>query len=298
MNTRTRNIILIVVIIVVAAAVALYYPTQVSKQSIATVTYYCNAGKTITAEYIKGESKPAAGPDLPPSPGGNVSLSLSDGRTMTLAQTISADGARYASLDESFVFWNKGNGALVLENNHQNSYIGCIEAAPEPAGGKLPQVYVNIGDSFSIRLPINYAVDEKYQYEEFGPGKGIAGIRFTIPAAAATGTNLSPDTYLSVEEIPQTQVCSAGLFLAGAVARTVAERDTMYSVASSTGAAAGNRYEETVYALPGTNPCIAVRYFVHYGVFENYPAGAVRRFDKAALLAQLDAIRRTLVIVQ
>ena len=66
----------------------------------------------------------------------------------------------------------------------------------------------------------------------------------------------------------------------------------------STGAAAGNRYEETVYTLPGTNPCIAVRYFIHYGVFQNYPAGTVREFDQQALLASFDAIRHTLVIVQ
>jgi hypothetical protein len=69
-------------------------------------------------------------------------------------------------------------------------------------------------------------------------------------------------------------------------------------VASTTGAAAGNRYEETVYAIPGTNPCVAVRYFVHYGVIENYPPGTVRQFDKQALLDQFDRIRRTLVVNQ
>jgi hypothetical protein len=71
--------------------------------------------------------------------------------------------------------------------------------------------------------------------------------------------------------------------------------EMLYSVASSTGAAAGNRYDETVYALPGTNPCIAVRYFIHYGVIENYPAGTVRAFDEAALRSEFDAIRRTLI---
>ena len=70
-----------------------------------------------------------------------------------------------------------------------------------------------------------------------------------------------------------------------------------YSVASSTGAAAGNRYEETVYALPGTNHCIAVRYFIHYGVIENYPVGLVREFDKKSLLKEFDTIRRTLNIL-
>ena len=79
---------------------------------------------------------------------------------------------------------------------------------------------------------------------------------------------------------------------------TITDNGTIYSVASSTGAGAGNRYEETVYALPGTNPCVAVRYFIHYGVIENYPAGTVQAFNQPALLATFDAIRRTLVIVQ
>lgn len=45
-----------------------------------------------------------------------VILNLSDGRILTLPQTISASGARYANSDESFVFWNKGDTAFIDEN--------------------------------------------------------------------------------------------------------------------------------------------------------------------------------------
>jgi hypothetical protein len=41
-----------------------------------------------------------------------------------------------------------------------------------------------------------------------------------------------------------------------------------------------------------------VRYFIHYGVFENYPAGSVTRFDHTALVDRFDAIRQTLVVDQ
>ena len=48
-----------------------------------------------------------------------------------------------------------------------------------------------------------------------------------ISPAVATGTNLSSDTYLSVEEAPQAQTCSAELFLEpGASAHTVVEGGT------------------------------------------------------------------------
>ena len=264
--------------------------------SIATASYLCDGGKTITASYYRGAAKPVPAPGQMPTPTGSVTLTLSDGRTMTLPQTISADGGRYANTDESFVFWGKGNSALVLEDGASKSYTGCIVVAPQPAGQDLPQTYANSTDGFSLRLPSGYTADATYRYQEFGPGKDIAGIKFTIPAAMAAGTNLGADTYLSVEEIPQARDCSASLFLEHVTPHAVTESGTDYSVASSTGAGAGNRYYETVYALPGTSPCIAVRYFIHYGVFENYPPGAVRRFDQQAILNQFDAIRHTLLI--
>jgi membrane-bound inhibitor of C-type lysozyme len=65
-------------------------------------------------------------PGQPPIPTGVVSLRLSDGRALDLGQTISADGARYANPDESFVFWSKGDGALVLEKGVEKTYIGCV----------------------------------------------------------------------------------------------------------------------------------------------------------------------------
>lgn len=170
--------------------------------------------------------------------------------------------------------------------------------ASSPASYDLPQVYASSTQGFSLRLPQGYTADESYRYQGLGSGEEIYGIRFAIPEAAAASTNLGPDTYLSVEEIPRIEDCTAGLFLDRAPARAVSDGNTLYSVASSTGAAAGNRYEEMVYALPGTNPCIAVRYFIHYGVIENYLPGAVREFNKEALLGEFDAVRRTLRIVQ
>ncbi len=54
-----------------------------------------------------------------------VSLTLSNGRRITVPQAISASGARYANKDESFVFWNKGNTAFVTEQG-TTTYDGCV----------------------------------------------------------------------------------------------------------------------------------------------------------------------------
>jgi membrane-bound inhibitor of C-type lysozyme len=277
-------VILIVVAIVWAVGSTKSAPVAIQTQvenPIATVAYACNDNKTIDATFYIGSS----------------TVALSDGRTMSLSQATSADGTRYTNSDESFVFWSMGKGALVLENNVDKSYIGCVSVAPDPGG--LSNIYQNGGDGISLRYPVGYTVDRSYKYQALGPNKTISGTKFTIPAALAQGTNLSPDSYMSVESIPKTSPCTASPFIqTGAKAQTVTDGSATYSTASTTGAAAGNRYEETVYALPGTKPCVAVRYFVHYGAIDNYPAGTVREFDRQALLAQFDQIRKTLTVNQ
>ncbi len=317
-----KNIISVIVLILVVVGVGYaiahpqHQPSPATSSSstnqttagepIATASYVCDGGKTIDAKFYQGQAKPPAGPNEPPTPGGSVAIALSDGRSMTLQQTISADGARYSNGNpmiqgnETFVFWGKGNGAFVLENNQRQTYSGCIAVVPDP--GNLPQVYESGSQGFSIRYPAEYTVNPNFQYQELGPGREIGGVSFTIPTSTAAGTNLAPDSYVSVEEIPQTQECTADLFLppnsqTGVVGvTTTTDGGVIYSVASSTGAGAGNRYEEVAYAIPGTNPCIAVHYFIHYGVLENYPSGAVQAFNEPALLDQFNAIRRTLTL--
>jgi hypothetical protein len=117
-----------------------------------------------------------------------------------------------------------------------------------------------------------------------------------VGESLAQGTTLGSDTALTIERPTKPSACTADLYLDGSKAIPVVDAGTAYSVASSTDAAAGNRYEEWVYALPGANPCVVVRYFIHTTVFENYPPGAVRRFDTSALRNIFDEVRRTLIV--
>jgi len=233
-------------------------------------------------------------PGQMPIPSGSAEIVLSDGRSFNLPQTISADGGRYANSDESFVFWSKGNGALVLENNVEKNYIECVILAKDPGG--LPMVYLDGTVGFSVRYPADYLIDASYKYQNLGPGKDISGVKFTIPPSIADGKNLSSyDTGVSIEIIPANQDCSAGLFLdENAKVQIITDNNNEYSFSSSTGAAAGNRYEEEVWAIPGINFCIAVRYLIHSTVLENYPPGAVSEFDRASLINQFDKIRHSL----
>jgi membrane-bound inhibitor of C-type lysozyme len=94
---------------------------------IAQASYLCNGGKTIQAAFYKGEEHTVE-PGEMPIPSGSVKVALSDGRSLVLVKTISADGGRYANPDESFIFWDKGNTALVLENGAEKDYKNCLIA--------------------------------------------------------------------------------------------------------------------------------------------------------------------------
>lgn len=98
-----------------------------SQTLVDSVSYRCDEGKTIQAAYYQGSTTPAE-PGEPPVPNGSVVLELSDGRSLTASQTISASGIRYATADESFVFWSKGATAFVLEGDRQ-VYANCMDAS-------------------------------------------------------------------------------------------------------------------------------------------------------------------------
>ena len=175
-----------------------------------------------------------------------------------------------------------------------------VPVMPVDDASTTPTVsYANPKMKFSLQVPTGYTTDASYKYQELGPGKSIAGVKFTIDPAMAAGTNLSPDSYVSVEEIPHLASCSAAAFLdQGATIQSVGEHGYNYSVGVLNGAGAGNRYDETVYAVVGSSPCIAMRYYIHYSAFENYPAGAVTQFKEDDLISDFDQIRKTLTITK
>lgn len=182
--------------------------------------------------------------------------------------------------------------------------VGRIEPVVRDTATETPtstpfMTYSDQGGKYRISYPEGYTA-EQYVYQALGPERSIAGTRFVVPPTLTSGTNLSEDSYISVEPLPGAiNSCSASIYLAEGSTHEgfVDVADHRYSVSTSMGAAAGNRYEERVYATPVDGGCIAVRYFIHYGAIENYPKGAVRNFDRQALLTQFDTIRTSLEIL-
>jgi membrane-bound inhibitor of C-type lysozyme len=139
MNTnRILWIVLIVVLVIIAALGAWSYrsagpakvPAGAERSLTATAVYRCDGGKSIAAAYYEGPAAAQPAPGEAPTPTGSVDVSINGAATTTLAQTVSADGARYASADESLVFWNKGDTALIMRDNSMDlDYTNCTAGA-------------------------------------------------------------------------------------------------------------------------------------------------------------------------
>ena len=74
-------------------------------------TFVCEGGKSVAAIFDNG-------------PQSSVKLTLSDGRELSLPQTMSGSGARYANAGDRVVFWNKGNTAFIEEDG-KPTFGGC-----------------------------------------------------------------------------------------------------------------------------------------------------------------------------
>ena len=188
---------------------------------------------------------------------------------------------------------------LVDAYTSQITYLKQTEKELPPSTGGWA-TFTSPTSDFSIRYPRGYTVDTTYSYQDGGV-TDIPGVSFTIPEAMTKGTNLDVDTYVSVETLPHAVACTADLFVSedpsdvGKV-HTVKEGETEYSVVQASEGVAGSVYDQYLYALIGTSPCLAVRYFIHSDQIEDYDPGTVHAFDRPALLRQFDQMRKSLVI--
>lgn len=101
-------------------------PVKSERTLITSVKYMCDNDKSISVAYYEDKELTQPIEGEPAVPSNSVDISLDEGPLMLLTQTVSASGARYANIDESLVFWNKGDEALIMRNNEMDqTYKNC-----------------------------------------------------------------------------------------------------------------------------------------------------------------------------
>jgi hypothetical protein len=177
--------------------------------------------------------------------------------------------------------------------------MGSVLSLYHPSGasgdGFAWATYTSDTQGFVLRYPADYTVDGEYIYD-IGPGRVARGVSFTVPPDLTEGSNLSSDTRITVESIPELSSCHAAQYLNGAAPENepFVDEGVTYTFGSEADAGAGNRYENIVFVRSDSGPCIAVRYFIHSTAVENYEPGAVYEFDREGLINEFDMIRRSI----
>lgn len=108
-------IVLLIILLIFIISLATWWflkpkNENVVDQKITTINYTCDDQKNIRANYLNDK----------------VDITLSDNRSISLAQSTSASGVRYTNIDESIVFWEKGETAFIEENGIE-TYSNCTE---------------------------------------------------------------------------------------------------------------------------------------------------------------------------
>jgi hypothetical protein len=186
---------------------------------------------------------------------------------------------------------------LVVVGGGYLAWKALSGTTPEETPTPLPEEpvvqdtqYASTTMKFSLRYPQGFTLQEPYAYTRVSPTKPINGVKFLVPAALAQGTNLAADSGVSVEELPRANACTGDIFLKANVKAQAVAGAVPFSVATSSEKAGSDSYEEMVFAVTGSKPCIAIRYFLHTtsatGTASTTPA-----FDRSAVLTAFDSIR-------
>lgn len=192
---------------------------------------------------------------------------------------------------------------LVVAGGGYLAWKALAGGTSEEASAPLPdeQVaqdteYASTTMKFSLRYPQGFTLQEPYAYTRVSPIKPISGVKFLVPAALSQGTNLAADSGVSVEVLPRANLCTGDIFLKANVrAQSFAGRAISFSVATSSETAGADTFEEMVFAVSGSKPCIAMRYFMHTTAATG-TASSTPAFDRTSVIAAFDSIRNSLSV--
>jgi len=227
-----------------------------------------------------------------------VSLVLSDGRTVPLPQTVSADGAQYKK--DTMLFVTKGDQAFLQEGQNV-TYANCINNSNSTAVNGL-KTFTDQGKTFTFTYPEAFSVTGGgIGYTESWKANsdntlGLILATIIIPQSYQPKTNFGDakftvGTSSDPEAVKNCLIDNTGVGVKKSVAII---HGVPYTKMVSTDAGAGNRYETTSYRAIQNNQCYAIEYTIHYAVLENFDKNSgVTAFDTTKVHAMLEGIAQS-----
>ncbi len=153
--------------------------------------------------------------------------------------------------------------------------------------------------NFRIQYPADFTINQHYRYTRLGKNKTISGVAFNLPKTYWQGTNLSSDSYVSVET--SNLACEAKNFVPDASKdkeMMLAKNGRTYTqVTHDEGVTNSNFYHEVVYASAASRgACYIARLFLHSVDINNLldSKPTTKRYDEAGITTVFENMLATL----
>ena len=287
MNNTGKTVWIVVIVLVIIGVIAAVVhsnravaPATDTSTMTSTVSYSCDAGKTIAAVYTTNAA----------------SLTLSDGRTLSLTQAVSGSGVRYTDAADTIEFRNEGSNAFLTENGattFDNCVAGTNTASTTTAG---MTTFTDQGNTFSFMYPagitvagggIGYTTDWLTNNQDQTSGLILA--KATIPQSTQPKTNFGDATF-TVGTSSDPKAVKDCVAVAGSTnpnnpqVSNVTINGVTYQKVISGDAGAGNLYNTTSYSTVRNSQCYVIEYTIHSVQLGNFdPSQGVTAFDPSKI---------------
>ncbi len=207
---------------------------------------------------------------------------------------VRPDGIYVFSLISRGVDWTNPNfnveedqGHLYLKQILSSIVFGkSISPTPGPVKPVSLVTYRNDEAGYTVQYPKDFFVNESGK-NPLNSNESFYGIFFNFPSSFTLGTNLSKESYISIETKAEV-ACTPSDFTytgEGPISKSLSLQSDGISWTGKAGsdAAAGNYYTETIYTTMHNKTCYGAKLFLHATNVGNYEPGTIREFDQDAI---------------
>jgi membrane-bound inhibitor of C-type lysozyme len=301
-NPQLGIAIVIIILIIVGAVYFLLVPKSAISPTMATSTPVTS--NTVLFSCDMGSFTGVFGSST-------VALTLSDGRSFTLPQTISGSGIRYESTstpNEDIVLNSEGNDAFITENG-KVIYNNCVAGTTASSTGtnmgtSTEKTFTDQGNTFSFTYPSQFnvsggGVGYSNDWMVNATTSGMVLAKLVIPSSFEPKTNFGDATFTIGTSADLSAVAECTTYAESGGAALVKSQVTIngvtYTKFVTSDAGAGNIYQTTSYRTIRNSQCYAIEYTIHSANIQNYsPDQGITAFDQNKVQSLLEAIVQSL----
>ena len=290
-NNKTAAWVIVILLIIVGAVylVERSHETVVTTTPASTTTGGTTPTATTVADYYCSQGSIVA--TYAPN---TASLTLSDGRTMTLTQGVSGSGVRYASADGNTVFDTEGSNAFLTENG-TTTYDNCVAGTQTTSGTSF--TFTDASKMFSFTYPNTGTLSGSLGYDtNWRAGTQESGMLLasvSIPGSIEPKTNLGDSKFTVGTSSDPTAVakCLTENEEGSSKGTVVTINGVQYTKLTMSDAGAGNLYDTTSYRTVRNGQCYAIEYTIHSSELGNYdPSQGISAYDKTSVMNMFEGI--------